>query len=111
MPLPVATLEYRRSRNPLASQPHRWALVINGQAIAGPQEGYTSKVHALYMALRVLGLPTRRMPTFSGRSISGGNGHYDILLPLAAVDPIYGWDERTIEDALGRLPATDEGEA
>lgn len=53
--LPLARLEYRRSRNLL--QRHRWALVVeqNGKAVNGPQENYSDKEEALEQALKSCG--------------------------------------------------------
>lgn len=100
--LPIARLEYRRARNPLSKQQHRWSLVVeqNGKDVGNGGEQYGGKAACLEQALKTVGFQPLSLEgaaalahgaTFKRRSdtgsvfpelatVHGHNTHYRILL-------------------------------
>lgn len=98
--LPLARLEYRRSKNPLATQPHRWALVVvQNDEVVAHHEQYRNKADCLEQALKSTGFQPLTFdgaaalefgatfsPTVDGSifpdlaTVHGHNTHYRITL-------------------------------
>lgn len=82
-----AVLTHVKTDDP--DQPHRWVLRSSSDRIAGPQENYTDKVHALRMAIQIMGIVWVEI---NGKTITARHPHYAVT--------IRGWTPNQVRAAL-----------